>query len=213
MAGGSGETDFDRLGDLLQRVAGKSATDLPDCAAPADRSGREANVPQAASRRDPAYAVASIWPEVVGPEVVANAQPVQLRQGRLVVSASSSVWAQTLHLMSDAIVARLNDRLGPGSVKRVIFRHAGWEESLQRRCPDRKRPGMLSKSAATGSIGSAGEQIRPGVLPDASRASLSQPEEDALVTVEYLDLTPELRGKIIRTMRAAFVRMQQDVVR
>ena len=44
------------------------------------------------------------------------------------VSTSSSVWAHTLQYMSDDLVARLNKRLGPGSVKQIAFRHAGWEE-------------------------------------------------------------------------------------
>ena len=43
----------------------------------------------------------------VGPEVAANARPVQLRDGRLVVTTSSSAWAQTLQLMSPMVVERL----------------------------------------------------------------------------------------------------------
>ena len=44
-----------------------------------------------------------------------NARPVQLRDGRLVVTTSSSAWAQTLQLMSEMVRARLNERLGDGS--------------------------------------------------------------------------------------------------
>ena len=61
--------------------------------------------------------------EVAGP---AFAEP------KISVSASSSVWAQTLQLMAEAIVARLNARLGGGTIERAVFRHAGWEDGSQR---------------------------------------------------------------------------------
>ena len=79
------------------------------------------------SPTDTARRVAEVWDEAVGPEIAANARPVQLRQGRLVVSTSSSAWAQTLQFMGEAVRVRLNESLQTDEIRTVFFRHAGWE--------------------------------------------------------------------------------------
>ena len=80
---------------------------------------------------DLAAAISLAWPQVVGEEGAINSQPVRLRQGRLTVAASSTVWAQTLQFMEQTIAAGLNERLGspPGAplIERISFRHAGWQ--------------------------------------------------------------------------------------
>lgn len=177
----SGPTDFDRLGDLL----GEGCRTSPSPSASADRE----------VHRTSAEILAVIWPEVVGDEVAANAQPVQLKQGRLVVNASSSAWAQTLQLMGDAIAARINERLGERAVERVVVRHAGWEE----------RP--AARPSAAGPAGGRGPDQAGGA------GTLSAEQNEALAEVEALDLSPDLRDKIARAMEAAFVRAQQDSVR
>ena len=155
-----------------------------------------------------------IWPELVGDEVAANAQPVQLKQGRLVVSASSSAWAQTLQLMSDAIVARINEHLGDGVVERVVFRHAGWEErptgrssagpAAVRRLGRGEDPRARSTTTGDGPDPAGGADTLP---------ALSAEQKAVLAQVETLDLSPELREQILRAMEAAFVRAQPDSVR
>lgn len=201
----SGPTDFDRLGDLLGEAWGappRAARGVSrDRDAKPDQSQRPSSGPSPSAPADhgalraPAKLLAVIWPEVVGDEVAANAQPVQLKQGRLVVSASSSAWAQTLQLMGDAIAARINEHLGDGVVERVVFRHAGWEERPAGR-PSAGRP-----------VGERG----PG--PAGGAQSLSAEQKAVLAEVEALDLSPELREKIARAMEAAFVRAQQAFVR
>ncbi|OFV83227.1 MAG: hypothetical protein A2W26_13190 [Acidobacteria bacterium RBG_16_64_8] len=126
----------------------------------------------------------------MGGEVAANTRPVQLRDGRLVVSTSSSAWAQTLQLMGDAIVNRLNERLGSEVVNNIIFRHAGWEEPPSRPCPPASQPF------------SAG-----------GREALSAQQRAVLAEVEALDLSPALREKICHAVEAVFIRAQQDPVR
>jgi len=176
--------DFERVGDLLRRVP--EASD----ALGADARGRSI---------DTARLLAQVWPEVVGPEVAANAKPVQLRQGRLVVAASSSAWAQTLQLMSEAIVTRLNERLGPGAVDRAVFRHAGWDE----------RPARIPEPGAM--------EPREAGLPSAGQAGtlgrLTKEQEAALAAIDALDLSPGLREKMKRAIKAAFVYGEQDSVR
>jgi len=232
-AGMARPTDFDRLGDLLGEACGlppPSAQGAPRAgAAKHDRSSPPSSgaspsgpVDQAAPRAL-AKLLSAIWPEVVGDEVAANAQPVQLKRGRLVVSASSSSWAQTLQLMGDAIVARVNEHLGDGVVERVVFRHAGWDERppglssaerpvgrhLERR-ENLPRPAPSSRDGATASGGVPGG----GGLDPAVRAeTLSAEERTVLAEVEGLDLSPGLREQIGRAIEAAFGRAQQDSVR
>jgi hypothetical protein len=183
-----GPDEFVRLGDLL--------ADAHGTAAPTASKGGSGTESAGGSSRDLARVLSAAWPDVVGPEVAANARPVQLRQGRLVVSASSSVWAQTLHLMSEAIVGRLNERLGGGTVERIVFRHAGWDERAQ------------TPRGAESAPPAAGDPVpADSVLP------LSSEQKEALAAVRRLDLAPELRAKIERAMRAAFVRGEQDSVR
>jgi len=205
----SRDADFARLGDLLGEACGLPPDGgAPRGAAPFGGPSRGAarGAPVGAEGRahssgspcppdDPARLLALAWPEVVGPEVAANARPVQLRRGRLVVSTSSSAWAQTLHLMSDAVASRLNDRLGAGTVEQVVFRHAGWEEQP-------RGGGRGGRSAAA-----------PPPEPTDREAPLSAEQREALSALEGLGLNPELRENIARAMRAAFVRDQQDSVR
>jgi hypothetical protein len=182
----SGPADFDRLGDLLGEAGG-----VPPRTTRGGPGDRDAEV------------LAVIWPEVVGDEVAANARPVQLKQGRLVVSASSSAWAQTLQLMGDAVAARINERMGERVVEEVVFRHAGWEERSAGR-PVGGPGGRVSAGRPSGGHG-------PGQVGEGG--ALSAEQTAALAEVEALDLSPELRDKIAHAMEAAFVRAQQDSVR
>jgi len=211
----SDSPDFERVGDLLGSVEGPSQSPMIDAAAvlpPCDPAAelQRADPVQAAVRRpaddlrpnlsrDLPRLLAAVWLDVVGPEVAANARPVQLRRGRLVVSASSSAWAQTLQLMAEAIVVRLNERMGPGSVERAVFRHAGWEE----------QPRRLSgvEAPPTRSAGNRTAELA------ASPRVLTREQEEAVAAVEGLDVSPELREKMIRTLKAAFVRAEQEFVR
>lgn len=64
---------------------------------------------------DTALAAAqSAWRDAVGPSISARAWPVSERAGVLTVACESSVWAQELDLMSDAILERLNGCLERG---------------------------------------------------------------------------------------------------
>ena len=175
--------DFDRVGELLGGVCDAAGTPPQGPAG----EGR-ATLPGAGSP-DPARALALIWTDVAGPDVAANARPVQLKRGRLVVSTSSSAWAQSLGYMEEDLKVKLNERLGSGTVNSVVFRHAGWEERPKR---------------ATGPPSGA-STAKPGPL--------SQEQVDALAQVEKLDLPGDIRERILRAMKASFVRGQQDSVR
>lgn len=202
--------DFDRLADLLPREASGAAR--PG----GGPRGGTAGTPPADELSE---RLAAVWADVVGAEVADNARPVQLRDGRLVVTTSSSAWAQTLQLMGPLVVARLNDRLGEGSVERAVFRHAGWDvftalgagttaghasefagasERSARR--ERKRPRRAEPdSAEPASVASPGEL-----------EGLSAEEKQALADLERLPLAPSVKETIREAMKAGFARARQD---
>ena len=212
--------ELDRLGDLLPPEArGQSpkGSGLSE-GCPAAPGGVSA--PAGGSDEDLARRVASVWAEEAGPEIAANARPVQLRSGRLVVTTSSSSWAQTLQLMSPMVVERLNRRLGEGSVERAVFRHAGWDPTW-------------SEASATHGAAEGGAGISPAAtVPEPAVASLeaaslaeeappspasatSEPEDlsaeeqRALAEVDGLALPPAVRRTIRQAMIADFVRTRQ----
>lgn len=56
------------------------------------------------------------WPELVGAEVAQHCTPESFADGRLVVRTDSTAWATQLRLLTPALVRRLNEELGHGTV-------------------------------------------------------------------------------------------------
>jgi predicted nucleic acid-binding Zn ribbon protein len=61
--------------------------------------------------------VQRVWPDAVGELVAAQAEPTGERDGVLVVTCSSAVWAQELDLMSLDLVQQINARLGADRIR------------------------------------------------------------------------------------------------
>lgn len=59
------------------------------------------------------------WPDAVGVAIAQRAKPVAERAGVLTIACESSVWAQELDLMSEAILERLNQGLARGQIVRL----------------------------------------------------------------------------------------------
>ena len=57
--------------------------------------------------------VQAAWPEVAGPAIAAEAEPVAERGGTLTVECRTSAWAQELSLLGPDVVRRLNAALDP----------------------------------------------------------------------------------------------------
>lgn len=53
-----------------------------------------------------------VWPEVVGDAVARHAEPVSLKQGRLVVHVTDSVWLHQLSMLRRRLLEALRTRLG-----------------------------------------------------------------------------------------------------
>jgi predicted nucleic acid-binding Zn ribbon protein len=72
-----------------------------------------------------AAAVGSVfgrWDQLVGPDVAAHTRPERFSDGELVVVADSSAWATQMRLLTSAVLRRLNEELGHGTVTRVVVR-------------------------------------------------------------------------------------------
>src|SRR5690606_8477189 len=56
------------------------------------------------------------WAQIVGPDLAAHTKPESFADGEVVVSADSTAWASQLRLLAPALVKRLNEELGDGTV-------------------------------------------------------------------------------------------------
>lgn len=59
------------------------------------------------------------WPAAAGAALAAAAEPVSERAGVVTVACGSAVWAQELDLMSERVVAAVNEQLGREAVRRL----------------------------------------------------------------------------------------------
>jgi len=190
---------------------------------PAGEAGAVApDPPQAAvgsglTASDLSRRLAAVWVEAVGAEIAANARPVQLREGRLVVTTSSSAWAQTLHAMSEMVVTRVNQQLGSEVVKKAVFRHAGWEDHPAGRTKvGTEVAGRVAAPSppAPANAGPAGVVAsEPGAPAGTDVAGLTDDERRALADLEALSLDPVVKDTIRDAMKAGFVRARQDLSR
>ena len=76
--------------------------------------------------------VQRVWGEAVGDVVAAQAEPTGERDGVLVVTCSSAVWAQELDLMAPDLITRLNGLLRGGEVRAMRCQAVsarGWARS------------------------------------------------------------------------------------
>ena len=65
----------------------------------------------------PLAAVQRVWTQAVGEAVAAQAEPTAERDGVVVVTCASAVWAQELDLMAPQVLERLNGALGEARVR------------------------------------------------------------------------------------------------
>jgi len=65
------------------------------------------------------HGVVGRWDEIVGKEVATHCRPERFADGILTVVADSTAWATQVRLLAPALVRRLNEELGDGTVKRV----------------------------------------------------------------------------------------------
>ncbi|WP_207925861.1 DciA family protein [Actinocrispum wychmicini] len=59
------------------------------------------------------------WTALVGAEIAEHAKPLALRDGELIVQASSTAWATQLRLLQRQLLAKIAKGVGPNVVKRL----------------------------------------------------------------------------------------------
>jgi predicted nucleic acid-binding Zn ribbon protein len=69
------------------------------------------------------------WPAAAGDAFARACEPVSERDGTVVVTCSSAVWAQELDLLAEPVLERLNGALGRPAVKRLRTRATGARQS------------------------------------------------------------------------------------
>jgi predicted nucleic acid-binding Zn ribbon protein len=62
------------------------------------------------------------WDAVVGTDVAAHCRPETFENGVLTVRADSTAWATQVRLLSPALLRRLADEVGEGTVSKVVVR-------------------------------------------------------------------------------------------
>ena len=75
-----------------------------------------------ADRLMPATLLAEVqraWPVAAGKVLAQAAEPVSEREGVVTVACGSAVWASELDLLSERVVAALNEQLGRPAVRRL----------------------------------------------------------------------------------------------
>ena len=63
--------------------------------------------------------VQRVWPQAAGAAFAGASEPVSERDGVVTVACVSAVWAQELDLLSERVIAALNDALGRAAVRRL----------------------------------------------------------------------------------------------
>ena len=63
----------------------------------------------------------SLWPEIVGEKVASRSRAVTFQAGRLVVEVDAPSWVNHLSFLRRDVIARLNARLGAGTVQEIQF--------------------------------------------------------------------------------------------
>lgn len=64
----------------------------------------------------------AVWKETVGPAISENARPSWIKNGKLRVIVSDSVWLQELRFVEQEIRKRLNEKLERNAVKKIELR-------------------------------------------------------------------------------------------
>ena len=63
--------------------------------------------------------VQRVWPRVAGERFARSAEPVSERDGVITVACESAVWAQELDLLSERVIAAVNEAIGKPAVRRL----------------------------------------------------------------------------------------------
>jgi len=104
------------------------------------------------------------WSRAVPPRILANARPVKLAGGVLVVHVRSSVWANELSYLTDDLLSRLREHAPMSRVERIRFQVGPLPEIAAREADAPPPP----------------EPVRLAALPEELGRALSRIHDDEL---------------------------------
>lgn len=82
------------------------------------------------------------WEQIVGPDIAAHVEPQSFTETVLTVRADSTSWATQMRLLASAVLARVEQEIGPGTVSelKVLGPSAPSWRKGRRRSPDSRGP-------------------------------------------------------------------------
>jgi hypothetical protein len=86
------------------------------------------------------YRVWEVWEDVVGEAIARKARPSKIHNGKLFVIISNSAFMQELQFSKAIIRERLNQQLGAGTIKDLLFVIGRVKDVAMRPTPPRQRP-------------------------------------------------------------------------
>lgn len=82
-----------------------------------------------------AGAIMGRWPQIVGADIAEHVTPVAFELGVLTLRADSTAWATQMRLMSSAVIGRIDEEAGPGTVVELTVHGPSapsWSKGLRR---------------------------------------------------------------------------------
>ncbi len=70
----------------------------------------------------PLVAIAAAWPAIVGTQVAANSQPLEIRGDTLIIATRSHSWTHQLSFMTEQVIAAITRDAPVAKIERVRFR-------------------------------------------------------------------------------------------
>jgi len=64
----------------------------------------------------------SVWDEVAGAQIAANAKPQNIVRGKLYVNVPSSAHIQEYSFIKKKLIEKLNEKLGKNFVREIVFK-------------------------------------------------------------------------------------------
>lgn len=68
------------------------------------------------------YAIFTVWPTVVGPQLAGQAHPQRFANGKLIVHVTNSLWLYQMTMMRPRLLAALRAAIAPGELREIVLR-------------------------------------------------------------------------------------------
>lgn len=125
------------------------------------------------------------WRQVVGAQVAQHTEPARLANGILTIRVDSPVWNTQLHHLKPELLEKLQNRLPPGTLRDIRFRH--------------------------GSLNTLPDWLKPKPVPPSLPAPCEEDQRRAADLVANVD-DPDLRDVLRRIVLAHMTRSRSEAL-